>query len=318
MEPEIARRQSTPLTTILLVLVSVFLGFQIIGPLIGFFIALPFYPGNFMEMTQALPNPVGHPEMKVPLFIMQGCATFFGLIVVPVILIRILRSRAYISGLFQGAIFPQTALITIALVFVFTGVNSIFIEWNQNVHFPGGIEEALKTLEDKLREQTEFLTKFDSIGQVILAVVVVSILPGIGEELVFRGIIQREFYRATRNIHVSIWVAAAIFSAIHMQFYGFVPRMLLGALFGYIYYWSGSLTMSMLAHLFNNGMMVVALYFYQQGALDIDVESTEAAPWHIVAISAAVTAVLGYLFWKFYRDRGLGQAPPEDAPTASL
>jgi hypothetical protein len=138
------------------------------------------------------------------------------------------------------------------------------------------------------------------------------------EELVFRGIIQREFYRATRNIHVSIWVSAAIFSAIHIQFYGFVPRMLLGALFGYLYYWSGSLTMSMLAHLFNNGMMVVALYYYQQGALDIDVESTEAAPWPIVAISTAATGLLGFLFWKFYRERGLGQARPEDDPTTSL
>jgi membrane protease YdiL (CAAX protease family) len=315
MEPEIARRQSSPLTTILLMLVSVFLGFQIIGPLIGFFVAMPFYPGSFLEMTQALQNPVGQPEMKVPLFIMQGCATFFGLIVIPVILIRILRSREYAVGLFNGAIFPQTALITIALVFVFTGVNSIFIEWNQNINLPGSVGETLKALEDKLREQTEFLTKFDSIGQLILAVVVVSILPGIGEELVFRGIIQREFYRGTRNIHVSVWVSAAIFSAIHMQFFGFIPRMLLGALFGYLYYWSGSLTMSMLAHLFNNGMMVVALYFYQQGALDIDVESTEAAPWHIVAISVAATGVLGFLFWKFYRERGLGQARPEDDPT---
>jgi membrane protease YdiL (CAAX protease family) len=268
-------------------------------------------------MLEDLKNPFEHPEIKVPLFIMQGCATFFGLILIPAILIRILRSREYAASLFQGAIFPQTALITISLVFVFTGVNSIFIEWNQNITFPDGIEQTLKALEDMLRKQTEFLTKFDSVGQLILAVVVVSILPGIGEELVFRGIFQREFYRATRNIHVSIWISAAIFSAIHIQFYGFVPRMLLGALFGYIYYWSGSLTMSMLAHLFNNGMMVVALYFYQQGALDIDVESTEAAPWHIVATSVVATGVLGFLFWKFYRDRGLGQAPPEDDPSIS-
>ncbi|MBT1687234.1 CPBP family intramembrane glutamic endopeptidase [Dawidia soli] len=303
--------------TILLVLVAVLLGFQIIGPLIGFFIALPFYPGTFLDMSEAIKDPLGHPEMKVPLFIMQGCATFFGLIVVPVILVRILRSRDYTVGLFTGPIFPQTALITIALIFAFTGVNSIFIEWNQNITFPDGIEQTLKSLEDLLRKQTEFLTKFDSTGQLILAVVVVSILPGIGEELVFRGIIQREFYRATRNIHVSIWVAAAIFSAIHMQFYGFVPRMLLGALFGYLYYWSGSLTMAMLAHLFNNGMMVLALYFYQKGALDIDVESTEAAPWHIVASCTLATGALCFLFWKYYRDRGLGQAPPEDDPATA-
>jgi membrane protease YdiL (CAAX protease family) len=316
MEPEIAPRQATPLVVILVTLLVVFLGFQVVGPMIGFIVALPFYPGTFMEMANSLPDPIGKPEMKVPLFIMQGCATFFGLIFIPLVLMKSMRRPT--GNFFSGTIFPQTALVTVLLVFVFTGVNSIFIEWNQNISFPGGIAETLKALEEKLREQTEFLTKFDSVGQLILAVVVVSILPGIGEELVFRGIIQREFFRATRNIHVAIWISAAIFSAIHMQFFGFVPRLLLGALFGYLYYWSGSLSMAMLAHLFNNGMMVVALYFYQQGKLTIDVESTEAAPWHVIAISFVMTGALLFQFHYFYKQRGLGSSAPEDGDPAAL
>ena len=76
------------------------------------------------------------------------------------------------------------------------------------------------------------MTDFNSTRSA-LGLLVIALLPAIGEELVFRGILQRELWRGTLNIHVAIWVSAAIFSAIHMQFYGFVPRLLLGALFGY-------------------------------------------------------------------------------------
>jgi membrane protease YdiL (CAAX protease family) len=137
----------------------------------------------------------------------------------------------------------------------------------------------------------------------LLAVVVIAVLPAIGEELVFRGIIQRELFRGTNNIHVAIWISAAIFSAIHIQFYGFVPRMLLGALFGYLYYWSGNLWMPIIAHFINNGFTVVAMYLYQQGSVKMDIENAEAAPWSSVLFSAVITTALLYFFKKFYEKR---------------
>jgi uncharacterized protein len=110
-------------------------------------------------------------------------------------------------------------------------------------------------------------------------------------------------FKATKNIHVSIWFAAILFSAIHFQFFGFVPRMLLGALFGYIYYWSGNLTLAILAHFVNNGVSVLALYLHQQGAFDFDMESPEAAPVQVVMFAAVVTAGLLYYFYKHFEHR---------------
>ena len=236
---------------------------------------------------------------------MQGIGACVGLILIPFFIRRWSRTEEKILAQ-PFYIIPFT--LVIVLVIVFMGLNSIFIEWNQNFKFPealGGWEESLRSMENQLTELTTYLTTFDSTSQIIIAFIVIAILPAIGEELVFRGIIQKELFRGTKNIHVSIWIAAAIFSAIHMQFYGFVPRMLLGALFGYLYHWSGNLTLSMLAHFVNNGFTVIALYLHQQKLIDIDIESTESAPWQAVLFSAIFTAVLLYTFRKFYLQKNL-------------
>ena len=108
---------------------------------------------------------------------------------------------------------------------------------------------------------------------------------------------------ATGNIHISIWFAAILFSAIHFQFFGFVPRLLLGALFGYLYYWSGSLMLAILAHFVNNAVSVTALYLYQEGQFTFDVESQESAPLNVVILSGILTVGLLYYFYKYYQDR---------------
>jgi membrane protease YdiL (CAAX protease family) len=83
-----------------------------------------------------------------------------------------------------------------------------------------------------------------------------------------------------------------------MQFFGFVPRMLLGALFGYLYYWSGNLWIAILAHFVNNGFSVLMLYFYQQGVSELDMNSTESADWRVVTGATIVSFTLLYLFKK--------------------
>jgi membrane protease YdiL (CAAX protease family) len=137
----------------------------------------------------------------------------------------------------------------------------------------------------------------------LIALVIIAVLPAIGEELVFRGLIQNELFRGTKNIHVSIWIAAFLFSAIHIQFFGFVPRLLLGALFGYLYYWSGNLSLAILAHFVNNAVSVVALYLYQHGKFTFDIESPESAPPNVVIVSTLITAGLLFYFYKYFQAR---------------
>lgn len=311
-ESEIPERpERHPLVSLMIVLITVALGFVIVGPMVGFFFALPFYDGEMMQMLTALEDPTSDEGVKVPLYIIQGFATFIGLILAPAWFLTTERKRLSDLLVTKGN-YPLLFLLTIVLVLSFMAVNSVFIEWNASVTFPDfakGFEAWAREREDLAMEVTTFITRFDSFGQLLIALVVVAILPAIGEELVFRGIMQNQLLRATGSIHVAIWIAAILFSAIHFQFYGFVPRMLLGALFGYVYFWSGNLWYAIVAHFANNGISVIAMYLNQRGQLDVDLESPEAAPIHLFLISCLLTGGLLYYFYQYFRSRNPNNHP---------
>jgi membrane protease YdiL (CAAX protease family) len=297
--------QKHPVINLIIILLMMGLGFVVIGPLLGFFLAMPFFDGSMTELAEAVQRPMNHPEIRIPLYLIQGTATATGLILAPAVyLAREQRSlRAFFTS--RGLDLAPVA-VTVITVVVFMAVNSVFIEWNAKVVFPEfakGFEEWARQREDAAAEITHFLTEFSSTGQLLLALVVIAVLPAIGEEIVFRGLIQNELVRATRNVHVAIWLAAVLFSAIHFQFFGFIPRVLLGALFGYLYYWSGNLLLAIIAHFVNNAVSLIALYYYQQGKFSFDIESQEAAPAPLVILSLILTAGLLYYFYKYYRDR---------------
>ena len=300
-----SRRERHPVVSLVMILAVVFLGFVVVGPLVGFLFALPFYSGSMMELAQAVQRPIGNPDVKIPLYIIQGFATLIGLIVGPAWFLH--NENKSLGHFFRHRQLEWApALITGLVVIIFMGVNSVFIEWNASVNFPEfakGFESWARKREDFAAELTEFLTKFDTFYEVIIAIFIIAVLPAFGEEIVFRGIIQNQLLKATSNIHVSIWIAAFLFSAIHFQFFGFVPRLFLGALFGYLYCWSGNLWLAILAHFVNNGFSLLAMYFYQQGRLDVDLEKAESVPPSVVIISGLLTAGLLYYFYKYFENR---------------
>ena len=125
-----------------------------------------------------------------------------------------------------------------------------------------------------------------------------------GEELTFRGVLQQGLTRRMKSPHVAIILSAAIFSFIHFQFYGFLPRMFLGILLGYMFYITGSLWTSITMHFVNNGTAVVLYYLNNKGIIDIDPEhfGEMQYPW-LTTISFVVTAALiGWCWWKTEND----------------
>ena len=131
-----------------------------------------------------------------------------------------------------------------------------------------------------------------------MVLVAVAIVPAIGEELLFRGLIQKYFRQIFGNPHAAIWVTAILFSAFHLQFYGFLPRMLLGAFFGYLFYFSRNLGYAIIAHFINNGFTVTLLYLYQAGIISYDIESDESVPLISIAIFSMIGIILFVLFKK--------------------
>ncbi|QMW06941.1 CPBP family intramembrane glutamic endopeptidase [Spirosoma foliorum] len=189
--------------------------------------------------------------------------------------------------------------IVVLIVIAFMPFDGLIIEWNQNLHLPqtlAPIEQWMRDQEQKLSGLTKYLTSFKTVGQLLIAILVIAVIPALGEETLFRGILQRNLIRWTGNAHLGIWLAAALFSAIHVQFLGFFPRMLLGALFGYLYLWSGNLWVSILAHFVNNGFTVVMVYLHQKEMTTMDIESTETVPILGSLVALLVTTGLLYYF----------------------
>ena len=158
--------------------------------------------------------------------------------------------------------------------------------------FMSGLENWMKSSEENLKKLTEAFLQMDGIGDVVVNVVIVALLASVGEELLFRGAMQNVFVEWTKNIHIAVWVTAILFSAFHMQFYGFIPRMLLGVVLGYLYIWSGSLWLPILFHFLNNGLAVVFSYLVGKGIISEEAETIGSgeSPVYYVLISSVLSA----------------------------
>ena len=283
----------------------VLVGFMLIGMAVGNVLAvmvLAIYLGADTESVTALLTQLFADPEKIPngwnaLMIMQGTVHFFSYLLPTLIYWFYIERRTVGDLSTDRKPAPYIWVLAFVLVLAFIPVNSKFIEWNAAMDLPdalAGLEKWMRDKEDQLSVMTEFLTSYTSFGQLLIALFVVTVLPALGEEILFRGVIQSKLYLELRNIHVAIWLAAAIFSAIHFQFYGFLPRMMLGALFGYLYYWTGNLWVAILAHFVNNGFVLVMMYLHNVGLVKINIEEAKSMPLLLIAASLVVSAgILG-------------------------
>ncbi len=164
--------------------------------------------------------------------------------------------------------------IIIAYIIAIPAMNQI-IYWNANTKLPESmshIEEILRQLEEANGAVSEMMLSGTSVFTLLLGIVVIGVLTGISEEMLFRGALQRIIGEKSSKI-VAIWISAFIFSAIHFQFFGFIPRMLLGAWFGYILLWTGSTWNCAFAHALNNSMVVIITWITNRG---IDLENLDS------------------------------------------
>lgn len=279
------------------VLAAVFL-FNLIAPLL----ALPFYNFDLNEMMRVMGDISAYPEARVPMLFTQAVYSLGAFILTPWFYItRYLKMP--VTALVNLKSINNTMLaMTLVIIVSFMVVNSVFVYWNQHIQFPEALswfESMARSMEDKLQEVTLFITDFQSAYQLILGLLVIAVLPGIGEELLFRGVLQNLIWKGSKNPHIAIWISAFIFGVFHLQFYGVVPRILLGALFGYIYFWSGRLSLAMIAHFLNNGITLVAVYMYNQGLMEYEITNTDLRPeWLPVVIFFVIGAFTMFMFYQ--------------------
>ncbi|MDO8927590.1 MAG: CPBP family intramembrane metalloprotease [Bacteroidota bacterium] len=194
-------------------------------------------------------------------------------------------------------------LYAVLAVLVLIPLINFMGEINSQMKFPeslSGIEDWMRTMEDAAEVMVKKFMKVESISGLLFNVFMIAILPALGEELMFRGVIQRIFTNWSKNYHWGIWITAFLFSAMHMQFYGFLPRMALGAMFGYLLVWSGTMWVPILAHFANNTMGVVGYYLIDKGTISKDVEEwgTGTEQFPLVLLSLITTGLLLFLIYR--------------------
>lgn len=235
--------------------------------------------------------------------IAQGISSVFMFVVPPIVYYCLTRKEHAMQELGFRSLTPPWWLIIIgvALMFVSLPVTNQLTVWNEAMKLGGPFETLetwMQTLEDTAAAATEKMLNVDTIGGLLANLFIIALIPAVGEELTFRGVLQQSLTRGIKNPHVAILLSAALFSFIHFQFYGFLPRMFLGILLGYMFYITGSLWTSILMHFLNNGTAVVLYYLNHKGIIDVDVDhfGQMQNPW-LIAASAAVT--VGLMVWSW-------------------
>lgn len=202
-------------------------------------------------------------------------------------------------------------IAAIVVVYVVSLPAMNYLVWlNEQMHLPGAlsaVEVWMRQAEQNAKDVTNLILNAHSITDFLTALVVVGLLAGVGEEFLFRGGLLN-FVRSSWGMHASVWFVAFVFSAIHFQFYGFFPRLLLGAWLGYLLVWTGSLWIPIFAHVLNNSMVVLATYLSNNRVIDVvaidQVGVPRAGDVPLLAIGSLITtAVVVWLMLNRFRPR---------------
>lgn len=259
-------RDTTPFTQVLFTLITIVLSGISIS-LAGFLFCRIFYGISFEDMSDMLAN-FNEPRNLMFLKAFQILQTVGMFILPPLIIVWSLDDKPLSYLKLDKR--PGGFMLFMVCAIILAG--GPVIEWfsiiNQHLVLPGwmsAIETWMRNSEDQANEITVAFLSGKGFDSLLSNLFIVALLPAIGEELLFRGLLQKLIKRMTGSSHWGIWITAAIFSALHLQFFGFLPRLLLGALFGYLLEWTGTLWLPMIAHFINNATGVIVYFFTGEG-----------------------------------------------------
>src|SRR5690606_37436604 len=286
--------ENHPLVSMILLLAMVFAGAILFGVL-SVFIGVVASGGleSMGDLLSGSPSNVGF------LKIVQAGSSI-GMFVIPPLLMGLVDKprQRYLD--FRAPSTPMLWLLAIGIMFFSAPVFELAIQLNERMQLPEALsklENWMRAKETEMERLTKLLLSDNTYWGLITSLIVVAVIPAIGEEFLLRGCVQNILIRWLKNPHVGIWITAVVFSAIHLQFYGFLPRMLLGALFGYLLFWGKSIWLPVLGHFLNNAAATLSAFHLQRQGKSLDeMEFGSQIPAYLYFISFALTVVLLYQY----------------------
>lgn len=268
----------------------------------GLLLAIPIFNISISDITNIASSNSSIEILKY-LQIIQA----FGLFIIPSLILSFLfkkNNSGYLQLKNKSNII--SIILAISIIFVSLPFINFLAEINAKIKLPeilASVENWMKSAEENAMVLTEKFLKVDTVKGLLFNIFMIGILPAVGEELLFRGIFQRLFSEWTKNAHWGIFISAFLFSAFHMQFYGFFPRLLLGMILGYFLYWSKSLWLPIIAHFVNNTMAVITYYFITKGDINEDFEKIGSQPETLYSAIISLVLMGGFLFLLFKNEQ---------------
>ena len=238
----------------------------LIASLLGILLAMPVFSLSWEEIRMMAES--GFEGGGMALLKYFQAVQSVGLFIIPAILANLLLFSSG-TGIFNKQknryFFLITGLIFLTIILAAPLINQL-VYLNSSLRFPeslSGLEQKLGEMEQERAALTDKILAGTGVADLLINLLVVALLPALGEEFLFRGVLQKLLGDWISNQHLAILITAMIFSAFHLQFYGFLPRMILGLYFGYLLYWSGNIWFPVVAHLINNATAVLMIHLSQ-------------------------------------------------------
>jgi len=276
----------------------------LIGTAVGFGLISAIYGLKTMMAITTLDTTI--PHFIDAIWILQLAGTSLPLLLTPIFFAYVIVKDPadYIKPSFR--ISWQLPVLVFGISLLSFPLIEFLSNLNQKMVLPPFLQ-WMQTAQDNALKITNMMLQMKNIWSMIFNIVFIGLLTAIAEEFMFRGCLQTILQRWTKNTHVAIWLTAFLFSAFHMEFFGFLPRLMLGATFGYLVAWSGSIWPAVLAHFINNASDVIVTYLSQHNLISIKADDAHVFnnTWYIFSL-----IIFLLLFW-VYRSIALKKPVPQ-------
>jgi len=277
-------------------------------------VAVPIFGTSFTEIIELFRT--GDFTNNINLLTFFQISYSAGLFLIPALLAGFLfhgKTLDYLSA--NKKPFGLSLLLSILVIIGAVPLINFLAEFNMNLSLPerlSGLEARLREVELESEEMMNLFLSDTSISRFLINIIMIAVVPAIGEEFFFRGVLQNIFTEWFRNRHAGIIIAAILFSFMHFQFLGFIPRILLGALFGYLLVWTGSIWVPVMAHFINNATAVTFYFLYNRGLISDQLNTIGSDNESLIYTISSIlflTLVMGSIYLVETRKANQSQGP---------
>lgn len=296
---EIFRDASAPARFFFVVFITISC-FLIFG-FISIILAMPIFGLSFLEINNLIKD--SGLSADTNLFKYFQATQSISLFIVPALILNYLLFNPPQRFINNHKRIQLKPLFIIVIIMVFSlPIIDILSQFNSMINLPSQVEDKLMQFENEASDLTDKLLSGSSSFELLVNIFIIALIPALGEEFMFRGIIQKIFHEWQKNIHLAIIISAVLFSAIHMQFYGFIPRFILGLFFGYLYYWGGNIWLPVIAHFLNNFIAILIHFLTANNLYELPafLSNSEKISGMVYLLSAIVISILLIVLRKNY------------------